>query len=218
MRAWYPPIKICAPSPPGEELVYRFEATGSGIWLYHCSTMPMSTHIAAGMFGAVIIDPVSLDTVDRELVLVQNETYLADTGRTTTSGNKIVDVAPDAVSDGTPTLTMWNGHATQYVAHPLQASVGEKVRIWVLTAGPSLGCSFHVVGSQFHTVYKEGAYLLRNSQDAFGVKGGHAQSLDLAPAQGGFVEMEFLEPGTYTFVNHDFAQMERGARGLIEVS
>lgn len=203
---------------PGEELIYRFEATGSGIWLYHCSTMPMSTHIAAGMFGAVIIDPVSLDTVDRELVLVQNETYLADTGRTTTSGNKIVDVAPDAVSDGAPTLTMWNGHATQYVAKPVRARVNEKVRIWVLAAGPSLGCSFHVVGSQFHTVYKEGAYLLRNSQDAFGVKGGHAQSLDLAPAQGGFVEMEFLEPGTYTFVNHDFAQMERGARGLIEVS
>lgn len=202
---------------PGEELVYRFEATGSGIWLYHCSTMPMSTHIAAGMFGAVIIDPVSLSTVDREFAVVQNETYLTDTGKSTADGNKIVDVAPDAVADDVPTLTMWNGHATQYVAEPLQARVGEKVRMWVLAAGPTKGCSFHVVGSQFHTVYKEGAYLLRDAQDAFGNDGGHAQSLDLASAQGGFVEMEFREVGTYSFVNHSFAEMERGARGLIEV-
>nr|WP_262925623.1 hypothetical protein [Kocuria atrinae] len=48
----------------------------SGIWLYHCSTAPMSTHVAAGMFGAVIIDPPNLPDVDREYLLVQNETYV----------------------------------------------------------------------------------------------------------------------------------------------
>ena len=203
---------------PGESLVYRFEATGSGVWLYHCSTMPMSTHIAAGMFGAVIIAPESLGEVDREYVLVQNDTYLTDTGDTLRNGNKRCEIASEAVAAGVPTLTMWNGHATQYVAKPLTARVGERVRMWVLAAGPSKGCSFHVVGSQFDTVYKEGAYLLREGRDAFGVSGGHSQALDLASAQGGFVEMEFLEAGTYTFVNHDFAEMERGARGLIKVS
>ena len=45
-----------------------------------------------------------------------------------------------------------------------------------------------------------------------------AQALDLAPAQGGFVEMSFPEAGTYTFVNHSFAEAERGARGQIEVT
>ena len=35
--------------------------------------------------------------------------------------------------------------------------------------------------------------------------------------RGGFVELTFTEPGTYIFVNHSFAQMERGARGLIRV-
>ena len=39
---------------PGESLVYRFTATKAGIWMYHCSTMPMSAHIANGMFGAVV--------------------------------------------------------------------------------------------------------------------------------------------------------------------
>ncbi|MFI7741984.1 multicopper oxidase domain-containing protein [Kocuria sp. HR5S1] len=61
---------------PGESLVHRFEAVRSGIWLYHCSTAPMSTHVAAGMFGAVVIDPPGLPEVDRDYLLVQNETHL----------------------------------------------------------------------------------------------------------------------------------------------
>jgi nitrite reductase (NO-forming) len=89
--------------------------------------------------------------------------------------------------------------------------------MWVLAAGPSKGTSFHVVGSQFDTVYKEGAYSLKNGQDAFGTAG-HAQALDLSAAQGGFVEMEMLEPGNYAFINHDFAEGERGAKGILHVS
>ena len=96
--------------------------------------------------------------------------------------------------------------------------VGERVRIWVLNAGPNGELSLHVVGSQFDTVYKEGGYLLQDGVDAFGSSGGGAQALDLSAAQGGFVEMVFTEPGTYTFVNHNFAAAERGARGQIVVT
>ena len=198
---------------PGESLVYRFEAVRSGIWLYHCSTAPMSTHLAAGMFGAVVIDPPGLPGVDREFLLVQNETYLSPAGDTADGGANAV-VAPERVAQGVPSLTMFNGHATQYVHDPLTARTGERVRIWVLAAGPSKGMSFHVVGGQFDTVYKEGAYLLPPG----GTGQGGAQVLDLAPAQGGFVELEFSEPGTYSFVNHSLAEAERGARGLIRVS
>jgi Multicopper oxidase len=31
---------------PGRSLVYRFRATRAGIWMYHCSSMPMPAHIA----------------------------------------------------------------------------------------------------------------------------------------------------------------------------
>ena len=54
---------------PGQSLEYTFVAKNAGIWLYHCSTAPMSMHIANGMFGAVIIDPTDLDKVDREYVI-----------------------------------------------------------------------------------------------------------------------------------------------------
>ena len=202
---------------PGESLVYRFTAKRSGVWLYHCSTAPMSSHVAAGMFGAVMIDPPDLPAVDHEYLLVQNETYLAapspDQPNLPEGANAVVD--PAKIAAGTPSLTMFNGHATQYMHAPLTARTGERVRIWVLAAGPSKGTSFHVVGGQFDTVYKEGAYALTpgRANDP-----GGAQALDLAPAQGGFVELSFPEAGTYTFVNHSFAEAERGARGLIEVT
>lgn len=205
---------------PGESLVYRFEAVRSGIWLYHCATAPMSTHVAAGMFGAVIIDPPDLPRVDREYLLVQNETYLtvpsADQPDLPEGVDAVVD--PVGIAAGTPSLTMFNGHATQYMHEKLLARPNERVRIWVLAAGPSKGTSFHVVGGQFDTVYKEGAYLLSPSSPENPGGTGGAQALDLAPAQGGFVEMSFPEAGTYTFVNHSFAEAERGARGQIEVA
>ena len=203
---------------PGERLVYRFEAKGAGIWLYHCGTAPLSLHMTQGMYGAVIIDPADMDQVDHEYVMVQGEAYLHDTGKTASDGNKLAENSPDLIAAGTPTLTMFNGHATQYKAKPLQVKKGERVRIWVMAAGPNHGTSFHVVGSQFDTVYKEGGYLLRRGADAYGSRDGHSQALDLAPAQGGFVEMQFLESGTYTFVNHSFAEMERGAAGKIVVT
>ncbi|MDO4897708.1 MAG: multicopper oxidase domain-containing protein [Rothia sp. (in: high G+C Gram-positive bacteria)] len=211
------PDEVMRTIAPGESLVYRFEAVSSGIWLYHCSTAPMSTHLAAGMFGAVVIDPPSLPQVDREYLLVQNDVYLTQVTNNE-NGDILTDVSPEAIAAGTPSLTLFNGHATQYVTQPLTAKTGERVRIWVLAAGPSEGTSFHVVGGQFDTVYKEGGYLLENGVDGLGKDGGAAQALDLAPAQGGFVEMTFTEAGTYTFVNHNFAAAERGARGLIKIS
>jgi len=151
---------------PGERLVYRFEAKGAGIWLYHCGTAPLSLHMTQGMYGAVIIDPADLDPVDHEYVMVQGEAYLHDTGKTASDGNKLAENSPELIAAGTPTLTMFNGHATQYKAKPLQVKKGERIRVWVMAAGPNHGTSFHVVGSQFDTVYKEGGYLMRRGAEA----------------------------------------------------
>jgi nitrite reductase (NO-forming) len=190
---------------PGESLVYSFTATRSGIWLYHCSTMPMSVHIANGMFGAVIIDPPGLAEVDREYLVVQSELYLG------AQGGEVDDVKVEAQA---PDLMVFNGYANQYAARPLQARVGETVRVWVLDAGPNVGSAFHVVGGQFHTVYKEGDYTLK---DGGSTGTGGAQVLDLAAAQGGFVELTFSEAGRYPFVSHIMSDAEMGARGILEV-
>ena len=211
------PDEVMRTIPPGEALEYSITTELAGIWLYHCATMPMSVHLAAGMVGALIVPPAGLAEADREYVLVQSEHYLVPQGAAgyeaamhegahPVSAEKIVAEQPDA--------TVFNGHANQYVHAPLEARVGERVRLWVLAAGPSRGLSFHVVGGVFDTVFKEGEYLLRPGTET---RGG-AQALDLAAAQGGFVELVFDEPGTYTAVNHSFADMERGARALIRVT
>lgn len=189
---------------PGETLTYTFTAERAGIWMYHCSTMPMSMHIANGMYGAVIIDPPELAAVDREYLLVQGELYLGPQGET-------ADAAKLAAK--TPDLVAFNGYADQYVHQPLKARAGERVRVWVLDAGPNAPSSFHVVGGQFDTVYHEGVYRLGGRER----DPGGAQSLALQPAQGGFVELAFPEAGNYPFVTHIMSDAERGARGIFHV-
>jgi len=169
--------------------------------------MPMSAHISAGLFGAVVIEPPDLPKVDRSYLLVQSEAHL---GASTTKGAASEVDAAKAQSD-TPDVVSFNGTADQYDAQPLTARVGERVRFWVLDAGPNRGTSFHVVGAQFDAVYAEGAWLLRP-----GTVGG-SQSLSLGAAQGGFVETVFAEPGRYAFVDHVMADAERGAHGAVVV-
>jgi nitrite reductase (NO-forming) len=200
---------------PGETLVYRFTAHRAGIWMYHCGTMPMTAHIGAGMFGAVVIEPAGLPPVDRSFLLVQSENYVQAAAADPSAATE-VDAA--AAAAGRPSGLAFNGVAFGYDRTPLAARVGERVRFWVLDAGPNRAGSFHIVGAQFDTVYSEGGYLLRDGRDAFGSRGGGSQALALAPAQGGFVETVFAEPGHYAFVSHAMADAELGAHGVVAVS
>lgn len=206
------PDEVMRTIPPGQRLEYRFATERAGIWLYHCSTAPMSAHIAAGMHGAVIVEPEDLPPADRSFVFVQSEIFLGPQG---------APVAVEKVNAERPDAVVFNGYAWQYVHQPLTARVGEKVRIWVLSAGPNRPMSFHVIGSQFDTMWAEGAYLLRDGRTP-GVTGGPAtgggQALGLQTAQGGFVELTFDEPGTYPFVSHIMVDAERGAKGLFRVT
>lgn len=190
---------------PGKSLTFSFTATRSGVWMYHCSTMPMSLHIANGMVGAVVIDPPGLPPVDREYVVVQSELYLGPQGG-------VAD--PARVATRVPDLVVLNGYAHQYRDRPLQVRAGERLRFWVLDAGPNLSSAFHVVGAQFDTLYREGDWVLR---DGGSTGTGGAQVLSLAPAEGGFVELTIPQPGTYPFVSHAMSDAEAGASGRLVV-
>jgi nitrite reductase (NO-forming) len=165
--------------------------------------MPMSAHIANGLFGAVVIEPAGLPRVDRSYLLVQSELYLGAAGG---------EVDADKVAAEDPDLVVFNGYANQYDHQPLTARVGERLRLWVLDAGPSRATSFHVVGGQFDATYAEGAWLLRPGSE------GGSQSLALGPSQGGFVELTLDEPGDYPFVSHVMVDAERGAHGILRVT
>ncbi|SNU02546.1 nitrite reductase (NO-forming) [Ruaniaceae bacterium KH17] len=189
---------------PGESLTYNFTAERAGIWMYHCSTMPMTAHIANGMYGAVVIEPDGLEPVDHSYVLVQAEYYLGD--------HDGGEVDADKIQSETPDLVVFNGYADQYIHAPLEVTTGDRARFWVLNVGPNRASSFHIVGGQFDTVWFEGAYLLDHSGDT------GSQAMGMQPAQGGFVELTFPEAGHYTFVSHVMIDAERGARGTVRVT
>jgi nitrite reductase (NO-forming) len=189
---------------PGEELMYEWTADYAGVWMYHCGTAPALHHIANGMYGMVIVEPAEgLPPADREFAIVQSEWYLGPQGDLT-SLEKAAAAAP------APDFVVFNGVANQYVDEPIAVQTGERVRMFVLNAGPSVDSSFHIVGTIFDTVIKEGVALLRGNEGNWG-----AQAVDLAPAQGAIVEFETAEDGLYPMVTHAFNFVGRGALGIV---
>jgi nitrite reductase (NO-forming) len=189
------------PIDPGKSLVYEFEAKFAGAFTYHCGVNPMIHHMGNGMFGAVIVDPPGLPKVDTEFIFVQSELNLGPQGKPMDL-SKMMSGQNDAV--------VFNGYYNQYVHKPIKVEPTDRIRAWVVNAGINEDLSFHVVGSIFDTVWKEGAYTLRRNNPEHG----GSQALDLGVTQGGFVEFQLETPGQYTFVAHQMNNLSRGAAGV----
>jgi nitrite reductase (NO-forming) len=190
---------------PGEELIYEFVANYAGVWMYHCGTSPALHHIANGMYGMIIVEPrEGLEPVDHEYALVQSEWYLGAQGQPSS-------LTKASVGAPAPDFVVFNGVANQYLDGPIVVPTGERVRVFVLNAGPSIDSSFHIVGTIFDQVVKEGVFLERGNDGNWG-----AQAIDLSPAQGAIAEFEFAEDGLYPIVTHAFNFVGRGALGLFQ--
>ena len=190
---------------PGEEKLYEWTAEYAGVWMYHCGTSPALHHIANGMYGMVIVEPAEgLPPVDKEFAIVQSEWYLGPQGEPT-------DLTKAASGNPAPDFVMFNGVANQYLDHPIQVGTGERVRIFLLNAGPNIDSSFHIVGTIFDSVIKEGIHLLRGNDGSWG-----SQAVDLSPAQGAIIEFQTAEDGKYPMVTHAFNFVGRGALGLFQ--
>lgn len=194
---------------PGEELTFEFTAKDPGAYLVHCGTAPVLMHIMQGMYLPIIVDPKGGwgTDADREFVLLQSEFY-AQAGERT--GH--LDLDYDAAQDKRASHVVFNGRANQYRSEPLMVDEGDRVRFFVVNAGPSLRSDFHVVGAVFDRVYPDGnpANVLESVQTW------------TVPTGGGAVFEAMFEEGdsgegTYAFVTHAFADAEKGAVGLIQV-
>lgn len=140
---------------PGETKTFTYTASKAGVFMYHCGTKPVLQHIANGMHGVIIVKPKNGyptdKEVDREFVLVQNEWYAYNDLKDMTDGQ------PDDVVFSTKALKPGdrntNGTTYSLKETPLEAKVGEKIRIYVNNVGPNQVSSFHVVGTVFDDVY-----------------------------------------------------------------
>jgi nitrite reductase (NO-forming) len=190
---------------PGEEKIYEWHADYAGVWMYHCGTAPALHHIANGMYGMVIVEPkAGLPKVDHEFAIVQSEWYLGPQGEP-------VSLSKASAGNPAPDYVVFNGVANQYKDHPLLVGTGKRVRVFVLDAGPNIDSSFHVVGTIFSSVIKEGIHLTVGNSGNWG-----SQAVDLSPAQGAIVEFVMPEDGLYPMVTHAFNFVGRGALGLFQ--
>lgn len=179
---------------PGKTMSYTFEAKHPGVFMYHCATQPVLMHTGAGMVGMMIVKPKNLPPVDKELWMTQQEYYIGQPGQ---------DADMAKMQAKTPDVIAFNGYANQYQKNPITVAKDEKVRMYVLNAGPSVWSAFHVIGTVFDRTVVEGQV------------GRHAQTINLAPSQGGWVEFSLDEEGTYPFVTHGFGDMVKGALGVL---
>lgn len=187
---------------PGQSLTYSFRPRRPGAFLYHCGTAPVLMHIGSGMFGAIIVDPPTPLRPAKEFVLVQNEYYLGTpvNGVAPLDYNKMLVTLPDYFS--------FNGRPGQYQQAPLRVKHGDLVRFYVVNAGPTHGCAFHIVGEQFENVYL-------GAPPANAIHG--VQTFDV-PAGGGMIfELVADIPGEFVFVNHSFGHGQKGALGSLIV-
>ncbi len=190
---------------PGATWTYTFTADYAGVWMYHCGTAPALLHIANGMFGMVIVEPKGgLPPVDTELAIVQSEWYLGAQGQP-------ADYAKANAAAPAPDFQVFNGVANQYKDNPIQINTGKRIRAYVLNVGPNIGTSFHIVGTIFDTVVKEGIVLSRDNSGGYG-----SQAVDLSPAQGAIIEFQTAEDGMYVMVDHAFNFVGKGAVGILK--
>ncbi len=189
--------------PVGQTLTYTFTADYAGVWMYHCGTAPTLHHIANGMFGMVIVEPKGgLPKVDQEVAIVQSEWYLG-------GQKEPADYTKANAAAPAPDFVVFNGIASQYKDNPIMVTTKGRVRVFVLDAGPNIDSSFHVVGTIFDTVIKEGIVLAKGNAQGWG-----SQAVDLSPAQGAIIEFSPQEDGMYPMVTHAFNFVGRGAIGI----
>jgi nitrite reductase (NO-forming) len=199
---------VYSQTPPGQESVFQFKALRVGLFMYHCASPDIPSHIANGMYGLILVEPPGgLPTVDREFYIAQGEFYTQGA-----FGQKGFQAYSFQKADAeTPDYVVFNGRVGSLTgSRSLKVNVGDKVRIFFLNAGPNLDSSLHIIGGMLDAVYIEGSILsppLLNVQTT------------LVPA-GGSVMVEFTAevPSRLTIVDHSLFRIHHGAIGYINVT
>ena len=188
----------------GESIRFEWVANYPGVYMYHCGTPPVLTHVAMGQYGIVIVSPrngyPTDREVDREYAVVQSEFYLK------AGAGELHVLDSDAAQRKAPSQVTFNGHANALKDRPLQANVGDRVRLYVHNFGPNDGSSTHIVGTIFDRVWYEG----NPANEWRGM-----QTLPLGASNGAVVEFIVPEAGEYLIVDHEFADAQKGAVGRI---
>jgi FtsP/CotA-like multicopper oxidase with cupredoxin domain len=173
----------------GEHFTYEFEARPFGLHLYHCHASPLAGHIAKGLYGAFIVDPVEPRPRADELIMVQN--------------------AFDPNFDEDNEVYAVNTVAFHFMHAPVRVRRNELVRIYLanLVEYDPIN-SFHVHGNFFHrfpvgTALKPAEY---------------TDTVIQGQGQRDVLELRFPYTGRYMFHAHKSEFAALGWMGFFEVT
>lgn len=189
---------------PGESKTFTFKALNPGAYVYHCAYAPPYHHIAQGMYGGIVVEPKGgLPAVDREFYVMQGDWYttgkFGDTGQQEFSSDKALAEQPEYFT--------FNGSVEALTKlFPLQAKVGEVVRLFFGVGGPNIGSNFHIIGEIFDQV-----------NTGYGTPIDNEETWYVPPGSVSMFQFKLNEPGSYTLVDHALYRVAKGAAGILKV-
>lgn len=192
----------------GETKSFAFKAMRPGLYVYHCASPHIPTHIANGMYGMILVEPkAGMAKVDKEFYIMQGEFYTS--GKNGEKG--LQGFSREKMDAENPEYIVFNGRVGSLTgSRALKANVGETVRIY-FGVGTFVPSNFHVIGGIMDKLYPEGDIVSaphRNVQTT------------LVPA-GGAMMTEFTTevPGKFLLVDHALPRaIDKGALGELVVT
>lgn len=193
--------------PPGQSKTFTFQATTPGLFVYHCGSPMIAQHIANGMYGLILVEPPGgLSHVDHEYYLMQGEIYTtAPKGK---SG--LQQFSAENLMAENAQYYVFNGAVDAITKeYPLQADVGETLRIYFGNAGPNATASEHMVGEIFTRYFPFGGL---SSPPLAGI-----QTATVPPGGAAIFELKASMPGQFTLMDHAISRMEKGDVAILQV-
>jgi nitrite reductase (NO-forming) len=193
---------------PGAHTSFTFQALNPGLYVYHCATPSVATHISNGMYGLILVEPEGgLPPVDREYYIMQGELYTQQPFGTAGT----LDFSYEDLLNEQADYVVFNGAANALTTdtNALRANVGETVRLYVGVGGPNYVSSFHVIGEIFDRVYDQASLTSAPLTDV--------QTTLIPPGGATMVEFAVEVPGRYILVDHALSRLERGLAGFLYV-
>lgn len=193
---------------PGNESIFQFTAMNPGLFLYHCATPDIPTHIASGMYGLMLVEPQGgLPKVDDEFYIVQGEFYTM--GPYGQQGQQFFSYQKAQAE--TPDYVVFNGRVGALTGKgTMKVKVDDSVRVFFGNAGPNLDSSLHIIGGIMDRAYVDGSL---NSSPLL-----NAQTVLVPAGSAAMVEFTAQTPGVLTLVDHSLFRMHQGAVATFTVT
>ena len=196
---------------PGEQVVLRFKADRTGVFVYHCAPgdIMIPYHVVHGMNGAVMVlpreglndgkgNPLKYDLAyfigEQDFYIPRDEQGAFK--KYETAGEDLTDCL-DVMRTLTPTHVVFNGAAGSMTGDAaLKAKVGENVLF--VHAQANRDSRPHLIGGHGDFVWDTGSFadVPATGLETWFIRGGSA----------GAMMYKFRQPGVYAYVNHNLIE------------